>query len=314
MGNIKQLPLVSVLVPLYNHSAFIEECLESIKNEGWKNLEVIIRDDCSTDNSYQIAKAWAAENADCFAAFKLEKGNHNLGVVGSLNHLVNEARGDYIACPLASDDALLPGGIAARVDALQKRDDWLAVFADAVTIDDNGNQLTDSYLFNHFRSIRHNLLDDQKRRMEMIIRWSVPGPVILYKKEAFSSPQGIGLYNAELYLEDRDMYLRLLRHNQLGFIDTPVARYRLHSNNAMSDPTKRLANMQARATPLYAASQQSSLDIWERRVCDLLNASLQAHMKRLVSTNPPVRVWFAIVKAWYKTIAKLTAGAYLKIR
>lgn len=307
-------PLVSVLVPLYNHEKYIEECLNSIKDEGYSNIELVIHDDCSTDQSFEVAKAWISNNKGVFTKTKIERAKANRGVVGSLNRLIKLSQGEYLVVPLASDDALLPGGIQARLEALDARPDWLAVFGDARAINDKSEELTDSYLFHHFRSIKKNLLSDTKRRMEMIFRWSVPGPVILFRRQAFDPEQGVGPYNESLYLEDRDMYLRLLHNKQLGFIDRAVARYRLHSNNAMSAADKRVANIDARATPLLQASTEPSLDKWERVVCKALANALISHKKRQLSHHPGPRTGYALLKIIYKSYAKLIASLYLRLK
>ncbi|MDQ3753753.1 MAG: glycosyltransferase [Acidobacteriota bacterium] len=56
-------PLVSVIAGCYNHSRFVLECLESIRNQTYKNIQLIIIDDCSTDNSVALIRAWIAEHS-----------------------------------------------------------------------------------------------------------------------------------------------------------------------------------------------------------------------------------------------------------
>lgn len=304
----KRTPLVSVLVPLYNHGRYIEQCLDSIRDEGWKNIELIVHDDCSPDNSWEILQSWIARNNDTFTNVITEKARQNRGVVGSLNRLIELATGDYFVCPLASDDALLPGSIQARVDALKSRPDWLAVFGDAEAIDDNGNLLHSSYLFGHFHSNKAHLLNDKTRCMELLVRWSVPGPVILYRKEAFDPEIGIGKYNADLCIEDRDIYLRLLAQYQLGYVDQPMARYRLHANNTMRSPKIRIQSMLDRAMPMITAASNPTWTRGQRFVALHTGKALLAHAHRRATDNGPKRLAYSLLRLVHTLQARVVAA------
>lgn len=265
-ASYQKAPLVSVLIPLYNHANYIEECLESVKSEGYPNIELIIHDDVSPDASYEIASKWVTDNREHFANILIEQAPKNRGVIGALNRLVSLANGDFIVCPLASDDALLPGGIQARLNYLIEHPKYLAVFSDAHAVDDDGKLMNVSTLDGHYKSEKKLLRNPPTRRMEMLHRWSVPGPVIMYRKESFDPTIGVGLYNETLCLEDRDMYLRLLERDALGFLDIPVSRYRLHANNTMTDPSQKDARIDALVGPLHKISKSKNLNILERFV------------------------------------------------
>jgi glycosyltransferase involved in cell wall biosynthesis len=146
------IPLVSIIVPLYNHARYIEATLESFANEGYANLEIVIIDDGSKDNSIEIAQAWFARHPNTFSNVFLER-QENAGITKTLNRLVARANGEFITM-VASDDLLLPGGIQTRLKALERRPDWLAVFGDATVIDEQGIQTATSAL----RKINHTNL------------------------------------------------------------------------------------------------------------------------------------------------------------
>ena len=136
------------------------------------------------------------------------------------------AQGEYIAL-LASDDFLLPGGIQARVDYLQEHTDKLAVFADCVIVDDKNNLIHRSGIEDH-KGRKRYLLDDNLLAYEIIFHWCVPGPVFMAKRETYNI---VGMYDETLAVEDRDYYLRLVSINRLGFLDYPVAAYRIHDKS-----------------------------------------------------------------------------------
>lgn len=225
------IPLVSIIVPMYNHASYIEFTLESFLNEGYLRLEVVILDDGSTDQSFSVAEQWFQNHPNAFEHVILER-QENQGITKTLNSLVSLSSGSFISM-VASDDALLPGGLQVRVQALQARPDWLAVFGNCVIIDNHNNLTADDGLKKLGNSNFAALCDDRLRARELILRWSVPGPVLLSRREVFDEQMGIGLYNPSLFFEDRDFYLRLLAKNALGFINFPVAAYRLHGSNTI---------------------------------------------------------------------------------
>jgi glycosyltransferase involved in cell wall biosynthesis len=224
-------PLVSIIVPLYNHAHYIITTLESFAVEGHPNLEVVIIDDGSTDDSFTVAQTWLAQHPNAFSNVILER-QENAGITKTLNRLVARANGEFITM-VASDDLMLPGGIQARIAALERRPDWLAVFGDATVIDDQGIQTASSALKKINTANLKALESDQFRTQELILRWSVPGPVLLYRRQTIET---IGAYDETGFIEDRDFYLRLLAQNALGFINQAVATYRIHARNTIAAP------------------------------------------------------------------------------
>lgn len=221
--------LVSVLIPSYNHSKYIVECLESIKSCDYSLLELIVIDDGSTDVSVDIINSWLSCNKDYFerTVFVQQK---NAGICKTLNNLIALAQGDFLVF-IASDDKILPEGISQRVAALQKNISWLAVYGDCTLIDSNSEIISKSAMSYLYKVNKLALLNSNYIARELILNWSVPGPGFMAKKECYDTSRGVGLYNEDLIFEDRDYYLRLLSKNALGFIDFSVAAYRLHGFN-----------------------------------------------------------------------------------
>jgi glycosyltransferase involved in cell wall biosynthesis len=225
-------PLVSIIVPLYNHARFVEAALESFANEGHPNLEVVMIDDGSQDDSFNVSKDWFAQHPNTFSSVILER-QENAGITKTLNRLVARANGEFITM-VASDDLLLPGGIQARLEALERRPEWLAVFGDATVIDAQGRETASSALYKLNRGNTKALLSDQFRTQELILRWSVPGPVLLARRQTYDPIHGLGGFNESRFLEDRCFYLQLLARNALGFVEHPVAAYRMHGKNTIN--------------------------------------------------------------------------------
>jgi alpha-1,6-rhamnosyltransferase len=224
-------PLVSIIIPLYNHARYIERCLDSIADDAYPGTEIIMIDDGSRDDSHAVVERWSENRGAAFhGEFRFIR-RENRGVTRTLNELVSLASGEYVAV-LASDDYLLPGGISARVEYLRAHPEKMAVFADCTVVDDHGVGLHASGLADIYGAQKEFLANDELLPYELIINWCVPGPVFMARRELYDL---VGTYDETLAIEDWDFYLRLLARNLLGFVDFPVAAYRLHSGSSLKD-------------------------------------------------------------------------------
>ena len=111
----KVLPLVSVPVITYNSAKTVIETLDSIKAQTYQNLELIVSDDCSTDNTVEVCQKWIEENKSRFVRTEVVTVEKNTGVAGNLNRAEAACRGEWIK-PIAGDDVLLPNCIQDCID------------------------------------------------------------------------------------------------------------------------------------------------------------------------------------------------------
>ena len=110
---------------------------------------------------------------------------------------------------------------------LREHPDKLAVFADCIVVDNDNNIMYKSGI--ELRNGRKKyLFNDNLCGYELVFHWCVPGPVFMARRATY---QIVGLYDETLLVEDWDYYLRLVSGNALGFMDFPVAGYRLHDTN-----------------------------------------------------------------------------------
>jgi glycosyltransferase involved in cell wall biosynthesis len=225
----QHVPLVSVLVGVYNHERFVEECLDSVVNGSYKHLELIISDDCSTDRSEVVIRRWRESHPEWPVTYV--RHLENIGFTKSLNKAIPHCRGEYI-CLIAADDVMLTDGIGARVRYLAQHPDKLAVFADCEVIDENGTRLFQSGIEGLYAAVglkKSRLLRETSLPSSLVFHWAVPGPVFMCRRETYWI---VGPYDERLDVEDWDMYLRLAAIRRLGFIDEYVAKYRWFSGNA----------------------------------------------------------------------------------
>lgn len=107
-------PLVSVVVGTYNSSKYVLETLESAKAQTYQDVELIISDDCSTDNSVEICRKWLVDNKERFVRVELLTVEKNTGVAANANRTLKASKGEWIKY-IAADDILLPDCIENNI-------------------------------------------------------------------------------------------------------------------------------------------------------------------------------------------------------
>lgn len=216
-----------MIVPSYNHELYVEEALDSVRDEGYPTFEIVVIDDGSNDESASVVERWAAANPSVELRFSRQR---NAGTSTTANRLLAQARGEYVV-PLASDDRLLPGGIEVRVAYLEANQDLVAIFGDCRVIDGSGAVVRERGVASGDPGARRRLLADPA--FEIVNDWAVPGPVILYRRKAVLE---MGGYREGLLAEDWDFYLRLAARKKVAFLDHVVSEYRWHGKNAGARP------------------------------------------------------------------------------
>ena len=111
--------LVSVVVQAYNSEDTICDTVESIKAQTYSNIELIISDDKSKDNTVEIARAWVEKNRHAFTEVKVITTEKNSGIPGNNNRALKHVTGEYVEF-LAADDKMLPDAVAEYVNFCEK--------------------------------------------------------------------------------------------------------------------------------------------------------------------------------------------------
>ncbi|WP_050009676.1 glycosyltransferase family 2 protein [Flavobacterium sp. B17] len=223
--------LVSVIVVCYNHSKFIVECLNSIKNQTYANWELIVADDASTDNSVEIIKEWLKENN---ISAKTNFHTKNTGLATTLNECIKLLKGEFVKL-IAADDYLHPDSIENCIAAMEKSgDDYGMVFTDFWAVDENNTpaKIFLSYENKDFINPDHSLKKDQLVKYNCII-----APTVLIKKDILLST---GEYAVEILLEDYDRWLRINEIKKILFIDKKLAYYRILPSGVTSTRNARM--------------------------------------------------------------------------
>lgn len=217
--------LVSVVMPTYNHEKFVAKGLDCVLSDDYPNKEIVVVDDGSRDGTLGIVKQWAEAHGQNIPL--TIRSRPNKGISATLNEGISLAKGDYVV-PIASDDYVLPGGIARRVAYLEAHPEAQAVFGDCQMVDDEGRLIHESCLRDYRHADLRKYETLEKVAESIVTRWILPGPCLMVRRELYEQ---IGGYDEERKVEDWDFYLRIAARKALGFIDTPVAAYRFHASN-----------------------------------------------------------------------------------
>ena len=132
--------LVSILVITYNSDKYIVETLDSIRLQTYENIELIISDDCSTDNTLEIAAKWIDKNRERFTETIIINSEINTGVTENCNRALQKAKGKYLKF-IAGDDLLKSNCIKNNIDFITKSNDVI-LYSKFELIDKNSNRIT----------------------------------------------------------------------------------------------------------------------------------------------------------------------------
>lgn len=219
------LPLVSVLIPAFNHEAYVVRCLDSVLEDPYPAKEIVIIDDGSSDGTAARIDEWVARHGDAIAVEFVRRENR--GIAATLNELAARARGEFLRLG-ASDDYFLPGGLDAQVRYLLAHGHKGAVIGDSIVIDSEGNRLFDSGMCDLHGADKRLYDSSDGIRRAVIAHWAIGGPVTLIRKSVLET---VARWSEGLRIDDWDLFLRLAARDALGFIDVSVCAYRLHDTN-----------------------------------------------------------------------------------
>lgn len=211
-------PLVSVVVSCYNHAAYIEQCLLSILEQDYPQVELLVVDDGSKDDSVSVISRLQAVHGFYFNA------RENKGLTKSLNELVAKSNGEFVI-PLGSDDVMLPGRISAQVSHMLGKPEVGICGGNIELIDEAGKLYPES---RQNRYIPFRRMDFEDVFLER--KPYVPATTLMIRKTALLE---VGGFDEENNLEDLMIELKITRAGY--FIDClaiPLGQHRKHKSNS----------------------------------------------------------------------------------
>jgi len=272
------LPLVSVLLPVYNAATYLSAALQSIVQQTYPNLEIIIIDDCSTDGSMDIIRSYL-ENENV----KLIQHPQNKGVVASLNEGLKLAKGEYIA-RMDADDIAFPTRIAKQVAYLQKHPTCYLLGTGMIAFANN-------------KIVRYWMPPEKHEKLNIKKLFNAPfaHPTVMIRRKVFVQLKG---YSADYpVIEDYKLWLDIMEQHKTANLQEPLLFYRKHANN---ESKKRKITQQASLEKLYQeewtkrgiamSDQEATLHYW------LCTAQIEDSCS--VETVQAIQNWVLTLLAW----------------
>lgn len=215
---VKSKPLVSVIMPVYNCEAYVEEALASVQNQTYTNLEIIVVDDCSTDRSWEIIQR-LAKNDTRIHPFK---NKENLKIVGTLNFAISKSKGEYLA-RMDGDDRRRPKSIQQQISFLQAHPDVIMVGGSVTFCDDKMQPV----------NRRYYPISDEDIRAK-IFRYSpfCHASIVVRSDVLEKNPYKFN------WAEDYDLYFRLAKKGKLANLSHDLYEVRTHKASVSRSKTR----------------------------------------------------------------------------
>lgn len=227
MKDIMKNPLVSVVVVTYNSSKYVLETLESVKNQTYFCIELIVTDDCSTDDTVAICSKWIEKNSARFIRTKLIASERNTGISANRNRGNFAAQGTWIK-HVDGDDRLLPSCVEDYVKYVVKHPTKNMVFSPLKVFGEGDLKKWKRLLYTNFKYAFS--LNPRNFRILLCKICLFPAPSLFINAEYFRS---VGGYDESIRdLEDWPFWVRTAFNGaHFAYIETLEVEYRISASS-----------------------------------------------------------------------------------
>jgi len=214
---LRKSPKVSICIPNYNSSAFIGKTIQSILRQTYQDFEIVIVDDCSTDNSEEIIRSFKDPRIRFF------KNKKNLGMVPNTNKAVKMAKGEVIGV-LHSDDYYHPKMIETALKIFERNPGIGFTCSSYVVVDENNKVITRVKLCNEDK-----IFSSKEGFKKLAVRNLAPPSAVLFRRKCY---EDVGPFDEEFpYPNDWNMWLRISLKYDFACISDYLCYYRMHRKN-----------------------------------------------------------------------------------
>lgn len=208
------MPKVSVIIPTYNRDKFISDTIDSVLNQTFKDFEVIVIDDGSTDNTKSVLKKYGTRIR------VLEQTNLERAV--ARNNGVKNSSGKYIAF-LDSDDLWMKNKLEKQVEILEQNKDIILTYCSCLRVDEEGKKI--KIAKRQLQGFSGNVKE------HLLLRNCIVSPTPVLRREYFNKTEGFK--SQYIPYEDWEFWIRFSLLGQFYFINEPLACYRIHSEQSV---------------------------------------------------------------------------------
>ncbi|MFZ4619225.1 MAG: glycosyltransferase [Bacteroidota bacterium] len=221
-------PIVSIIIPAYNRASLIGETLDSVQEQDFSSIELIVIDDGSTDTTAGFVRNWIELHKSRFTGAYLRSFEKNMGKSEAVNAGFAMAQGDYVMV-LDSDDVLLPKAISTEIQFFVDHPDVDALFAGAFMMDDR----TRTTKLVHTTQHSPSFIDVRISYGDMLLNGNcIVASTVMMKRAVVKA---VGGFRKELrYTHDLDYWVRICKEHTFGYVDQPVLYYRMNVGDGSS--------------------------------------------------------------------------------
>ena len=255
MSSVREhFPLVSIVIPSYNHARYLADAIDSILAQDYPHIELIVIDDGSTDGSTDILRRYTGRVR--------WEAQSNQGQVATLNRGWLMSQGDFLGY-LSADDLLLPGAIAEEVACLRENRDAVLAYCDFNLIDPDS-------------AIVRRVVAPEFDYRAMVTKFvCAPGPGAIFQRAAFEKA---GLWDSNFHqMLDYEYWLRLARIGRFVRVPRTLAAYRVHPGSQTFAATQQIRPAEpVRIIEQYFANSALPSDILSDKNLALSSAYLRS--------------------------------------
>jgi len=250
-------PLISIAMATYNGEKYLEEQLDSIYAQTYKNIEVIVTDDCSTDKTVEILEQYSKSHG-----LKYYVNEENLGFVKNFEKAITLCKGEYIA--LSDQDDIWETDKIYTLYQYMK--DALLIHSDALLIDDAGDVIEPSYTQNSHKVLRKDII-------EYFFNNDVTGCTMMFSRKLLSMILPIP---ENIIAHDWWIAIQAKQQGKITYVPGARVRYRQHQNNQIGAANAlKISNHTARVEShhkklLFLQTLRQSME-WNKEEKEVLN-------------------------------------------
>jgi len=230
---------LSVIIVTYNQENKITKCLNSLLHSNTKDIELIVADDCSTDETEKIVRNWLGNNGSLFKGFNYLRNAENKGTVVNITNAISSSCGEYIKL-IAGDDWFLEGALDLIKDFIETTDFDIAFSKVICVLENNTGEITFEDENPEYDNLEHFFeLTPVEQFNFLAIRNRLPAPAAFFSRAFWDT---IRLSNYQLkYIEDWAMWLLgSLKKSKFVFFDKALVIYLKHENSVTRKPTSKI--------------------------------------------------------------------------
>jgi glycosyltransferase involved in cell wall biosynthesis len=284
---MNSLPLVTIGIPNYNYGHFIPKALNSVVNQSYRNIELIIVDDVSSDNSIEIIENWIRSYTGNIQ-IKFIKNKKNLGLTKVCNIILHNASGKYFQ-PLDADDILLPGKIEMQVAVLENSSDIAMVYSNVMVINESG-EITNPDYCERINYDRRNMPSGRIFNDLLIFNFISLSSVLVNTQYA----RDAGGFDETIQVQDYYMWLRLSEKYEIRYVGGTLAQYRVHDTSMSGLSITNCASEESVMTIKYRYYKRSTPKLKQVIAKNIQNSSVYLYQQNYVSAKKWLTIAFRL--------------------